>query len=87
MLLVNRLSTLPIKINALNDLHIDDVGSGFASLDTVVEIRPDIVKIDRHLVRELHKDELRYNIMDSEAMSGIAHLHSLDKGMTLGTIL
>ena len=43
-------------------IAVDDVGSGFASLDTVVEIRPDIVKIDRHLISNLHKDELRYNI-------------------------
>ena len=57
------------QLNALRSLGVsiavDDVGSGFASLDTVVEIRPDIIKIDRHLVRELHKDELRYNIMSS----------------------
>ena len=46
-------------------IAVDDVGSGFASLDTVVEIRPDIVKIDRHLVRNLHIDELRYNIVQS----------------------
>ncbi len=46
-------------------IAVDDVGSGFASLDTVVEIRPDIVKIDRQLVRELHKDELKYNIMQA----------------------
>lgn len=47
------------------NIAVDDVGSGFASLDTVVEIRPDIVKIDRHLVSNLHKDELRYNIMQA----------------------
>src|SRR3989338_8153059 len=59
-------------VQELNDLRklgvhiaVDDVGSGFASLDTVVEIRPDIVKIDRHLVRNLHEDELRYNIMQA----------------------
>ncbi|HQP09805.1 MAG TPA: EAL domain-containing protein [Candidatus Omnitrophota bacterium] len=46
-------------------IAVDDVGSGFASLDTVVEIRPDIVKIDRQLVRELHKDDLKYNIMQA----------------------
>ena len=46
-------------------IAVDDVGSGFASLDTVVEIRPDIVKIDRHLVRNLYNDELRYNIMQA----------------------
>ncbi len=57
------------ELNLLRDVGIkiavDDVGSGFASLDTVVEIRPDIVKIDRQLVRELHKDELKYNIMQA----------------------
>lgn len=46
-------------------IAVDDVGSGFASLDTVVEIRPDIVKIDRQLVRELHRDDLKYNIMQA----------------------
>lgn len=46
-------------------IAVDDVGSGFASLDTVVAIRPDIVKIDRELVCELHKDELKYNIMQA----------------------
>ena len=46
-------------------IAVDDVGSGFASLDTVVEIRPDIVKVDRQLVRALHKDELKYNIMQA----------------------
>jgi len=47
------------------NIAVDDVGSGFASLDTVIEIRPDIVKIDRHLVHNLHEDELRYNIMQA----------------------
>ncbi len=56
---LDRLRETGIKI------AVDDVGSGFASLDTVVEIRPDIVKIDRQLVRELHKDELKYNIMQA----------------------
>jgi len=57
------------ELNMLRDLGlniaVDDVGSGFASLDTVIEIRPDIVKIDRHLVHNLHKDELRYNIVQA----------------------
>ena len=56
---LNMIRGLGIKI------AVDDVGSGFASLDTVVEIRPDIVKIDRQLVRDLHKDDLKYNIMQA----------------------
>lgn len=55
------------KLNALRArgvrVAVDDVGSGFASLDTVVEIRPDIVKIDRHLVHKLYEDDLKYNII------------------------
>lgn len=46
-------------------IAVDDVGSGFASLDTVVEIRPDIVKIDRRLIHNLHQDELRYHIVQA----------------------
>ena len=57
------------ELNALRKwgmkIAVDDVGSGFASLDTVVEIKPDIVKIDRQLVSQMHKDELKYNIMQS----------------------
>jgi EAL domain-containing protein (putative c-di-GMP-specific phosphodiesterase class I)/CheY-like chemotaxis protein len=59
------LRELNLLRNAGIKIAVDDVGSGFASLDTVVEIRPDIVKIDRQLVRELHKDELKYNIMQA----------------------
>ena len=77
------------------NIAVDDVGSGFASLDTVIEIRPDIIKIDRHLVRNLHKDELRYNIMQavisfckkSKMMTvaeGIEHEGELDVVSELG---
>lgn len=43
-------------------IAVDDVGSGFASLDMVVTIKPDIVKIDRKLIHEVHKDEMRRNV-------------------------
>ena len=66
---IQRKDTFLQELNMLKEygikIAVDDVGSGFASLDTVVEIRPDIVKIDRHLVSNLHKDELRYNIMQA----------------------
>jgi EAL domain-containing protein (putative c-di-GMP-specific phosphodiesterase class I) len=34
-------------------IALDDVGTGFASLDLVARLRPDIVKVDRSLLRRL----------------------------------
>lgn len=40
-------------------LAVDDAGAGFASLRHVVEMRPDIVKLDIRLVRGIDADEAR----------------------------
>ena len=40
-------------------LAIDDAGAGFASLRHVVELRPDIIKIDRSLVQGIDADVAR----------------------------
>lgn len=57
------------KLKALRGLGmqiaVDDVGSGFASLNTVAEVRPDYVKIDLRLIRHINSDELRKNIVQS----------------------
>ena len=46
------------KLNELRSLGmqiaVDDVGSGFASLDTVAEVRPDYIKIDLKLIRDIN---------------------------------
>jgi len=42
---------------------VDDVGGGYASLESIVEIRPEVVKIDRHIVNELKNDALRRSIV------------------------
>ncbi len=44
---------------------VDDVGCGFASLDTVAEIGPEFVKIDISLVREIHENGLKQNIVEA----------------------
>ncbi|HOW35181.1 MAG TPA: EAL domain-containing protein [Candidatus Omnitrophota bacterium] len=44
---------------------VDDVGSGFASLDTIAELKPDFVKIDIMLVRDIHMDYLKQNIAEA----------------------
>lgn len=44
-------------------LAIDDAGAGYASLHHVVELRPDIIKIDRSLVHGLHDDPARRSVV------------------------
>ncbi len=57
------------KLIALRDLGmqiaVDDVGSGFASLDTVAEVRPDYIKIDLKLIRDINFNSLKKNIVQA----------------------
>jgi EAL domain-containing protein (putative c-di-GMP-specific phosphodiesterase class I) len=43
-------------------IAIDDVGSGYASLRHVVDLQPDIIKIDRSLVSFIDKDPARHGL-------------------------
>ncbi|GHG27527.1 hypothetical protein GCM10017784_20140 [Deinococcus indicus] len=38
---------------------LDDLGAGFTSLDYLEQLRPDVVKLDRALIRELHGGDPR----------------------------
>lgn len=42
---------------------VDDVGGGYASLESIVEIRPEVVKIDGHIVSNLKKDAFKRSII------------------------
>lgn len=42
---------------------VDDVGGGYASLESIVETRPEVVKLDRHIVHLLHTDEFKRSIV------------------------
>ena len=44
-------------------ISLDDLGSGYASLNSIVEIRPDFIKIDMHLIRNMHIDSVRQNLI------------------------
>ena len=44
---------------------VDDIGSGFASLDMIAQTRPDFVKIDMFLVRDIHRDTLKQSIIEA----------------------
>ena len=42
---------------------VDDVGGGYASLESIVETRPEVVKIDRHIIQNLEKDPYKRSIV------------------------
>jgi EAL domain-containing protein (putative c-di-GMP-specific phosphodiesterase class I) len=44
-------------------LAMDDVGSGYAGLQSIAEIRPDYLKIDMSLVRDLHLNAIKRELI------------------------
>lgn len=42
---------------------VDDVGGGYASLESIVETKPEVVKIDGHIVQGLNKDPFKRSIV------------------------
>lgn len=48
-------------------IAIDDAGAGHAGLKQLMRVRPDIVKLDRDLVHEIHTDPARMALVESFA--------------------
>ncbi len=44
-------------------IAVDDVGGGYASLQSIVETRPDVVKIDRHFITSLQQDPFKRSVV------------------------
>lgn len=44
-------------------ISINDVGSGYSSLDAVAEMKPDFVKIDMALIREISTNSIKQNLV------------------------
>lgn len=55
------------RVRALRELGyrvaLDDLGSGYAALESLVELRPDVAKICMSIVRDVHRDELRGHLV------------------------
>ena len=49
---------------------LDDVGSGYASLNLLTMLHPDIIKVDMEIVREIHLDPSRQKVF--RALVGLA---------------
>ncbi len=44
-------------------IAMDDVGGGYSGLESIIETKPEIIKIDRHIVSGLSKDPLRRSVV------------------------
>jgi len=51
-------------------IAIDDVGSGFSSLQAIAELHPDIIKIDRSIVAGAPDDYIKQAILESMTVLG-----------------
>ena len=45
------------------EIAIDDAGAGYSSLQSIVELRPDYIKVDRSLVRQADHDEMKKHML------------------------
>lgn len=63
--------TLASKVGQLRDrgfrLAIDDLGSGYAGLNTFANLQPELVKLDREIVRSAHTSGLKERLVGSIA--------------------
>ncbi len=61
-------NVLKENINLLKErgikLSIDDVGVGYSSLQTLAELNPDYLKYDMVLVRNIHEDMIKQNLLE-----------------------
>ncbi|MGZ5050200.1 MAG: EAL domain-containing protein [Methylobacter sp.] len=55
---------------------LDDVGSGYAGLNMLAELLPDLIKIDRSLVQNIHQLPVKQSIV--EALINIAKAHNIE---------
>ncbi len=46
-------------------IAIDDVGAGYSGMNTIVETKPDFIKIDMNIIRNIHEDSFKQAIVKS----------------------
>jgi EAL domain-containing protein (putative c-di-GMP-specific phosphodiesterase class I) len=51
-------------------IAIDDAGSGYSGLETILHMKPDFIKVADSLVRNLHNDPIKREIVASLAAIG-----------------
>ncbi len=56
-------------------IALDDVGEGYSSLNMLIELRPDIIKIDRKIIDGIDKNELKQSVY--KALYQLAKEHDI----------
>ena len=56
-------------------IALDDVGEGYSSLNMLIELRPDIIKIDRNIIESIDKNELKQSVY--KALYNLAKEHNI----------
>lgn len=66
----------------------DDVGKGYSSLQQVIELRPQYIKIDMSLVRDIDKDPFKQALMEAIVkFAAISNAHLVAEGIeTMGEL-
>jgi EAL domain-containing protein (putative c-di-GMP-specific phosphodiesterase class I) len=66
---VSEIKDLSTRIQRLRDLGfriaVDDLGAGYAGLTSFAQLRPDIVKIDMSLIRDVDKEPTKERLVRS----------------------
>lgn len=57
-------------------IALDDVGEGYSSLNMLIELKPDIIKIDRNIIDGIEKNHLKQSVF--KALSNIAKEHGIE---------
>jgi EAL domain-containing protein (putative c-di-GMP-specific phosphodiesterase class I)/CheY-like chemotaxis protein len=62
-----RLADVEARVSALRALGyriaVDDLGAGYAALSSITRLRPEIVKLDMSLIRDIDKDEMKQRLV------------------------
>lgn len=43
-------------------IALDDVGEGYSSLNMLIELKPDIIKVDRNIIQDINKNKLKQSV-------------------------
>ena len=70
---LERLKRLGIRV------AIDDTGSGYSSLQAIAELKPEFLKLDISIVRDIDKDEVKQSLVET-----IIHLSRNMGGLAIG---
>jgi len=63
-------ATVPLRRRGIR-LAVDDTGAGYASFNHVLQLRPDIIKLDRSLIIDLDADAARRSLITALVLLGL----------------